>query len=87
VIAVLFYSLHLHIYGQFLFCLLLLSCFLIVYARFNRGEVWYRGVISSVHIDDTYCITYNDGDEEEHVPSEYVRLSRHVKKKPIEVGA
>jgi len=44
-----------------------------VEARFNGGEAWYPGKVFSAHPDGTYFVRFDDGDEEDNVPAEYVR--------------
>jgi hypothetical protein len=46
-----------------------------VQARHGGGEVWYRGSITAAHGNGTFDITYDDGDQEEGVPAEYIKES------------
>ena len=45
-----------------------------VQARFGVEEDWYPGMVSAVNADGTYRVAYDDGDEEDSVAPEYVRL-------------
>ena len=45
-----------------------------VEARFGGEEDWYPGSVKAVNGDGTYQIAYDDGDEEDSVAPEYVRL-------------
>ena len=45
-----------------------------VEARFGGEEDWYPGTVKAVNADGTYQIAYDDGDEEDSVAPEYVRL-------------
>ena len=45
-----------------------------VEARFGGEEDWYPGSVKAVNADGTYQIAYDDGDEEDSVAPEYVRL-------------
>ena len=45
-----------------------------VEARFGGEEDWYPGTVAAVNADGTYRVAYDDGDEEDSVAPEYVRL-------------
>ena len=45
-----------------------------VEVRYNGKNKFYPGVISRVNADDTYDITYNDGDKESNAKPEFIRL-------------
>jgi len=47
-----------------------------VEARFGGEEDWYPGSVKAVNADGTYQVAYDDGDEEDSVAPEYVRLTR-----------
>lgn len=45
-------------------------------ARFHGGEMYFPGRIARVFTDDTYDVTYDDGDEESRVPSRFIRSAK-----------
>ena len=44
-----------------------------VEARYQGGAEWFAGVVDAVYPDNTYDITYDDGDSEGRVPAELIR--------------
>lgn len=53
-----------------------------VRGRFHKGAKWYDGEVSRVRVDGTYDLTYEDGDQEEHVGHEYIQR-RHEKRPEV----
>ena len=53
-----------------------------VEARFGGEEDWYPGSVKAVNADGTYQIAYDDGDEEDSVAPEYVRLRPAASESP-----
>lgn len=54
----------------------------VVEARFDGGQRWYKGVITACYEDQTYDITYDDGDEEEMVKMSFIRRIKQTPKTP-----
>jgi len=47
-----------------------------VQALFEGGDEWFRGEIVRVHDEGTYDIAYDDGDEEEEISADLIRLEQ-----------
>jgi len=50
-----------------------------VEARWNKGKIWIRGLITRVNRDGTYAVRYEDGNREQYVDSEYIRVASSPK--------
>ena len=45
-----------------------------VEARYHGSDQYYKGVITSVHADYTYDVTYEDGETERNIPRDAIRV-------------
>jgi hypothetical protein len=41
-------------------------------AKFKGGDIWYAGIVQDLHVDGTYHILYEDGDEEASVKRDMI---------------
>ncbi|GMF15318.1 unnamed protein product [Phytophthora lilii] len=59
----------------------------IVKAPFKRGTKLFRGKISRVRSDGTYDISFDDGDQDTHIPSNLIEPEKKLDAKPkLKVG-
>jgi len=49
-------------------------CFIFFFtqAKFKGGDTWYAGIVQDLHVDGTYHILYEDGDEETSVKRDMI---------------
>jgi len=46
--------------------------FFFTQAKFKGGDTWYAGIVQDLHVDGTYHILYEDGDEETSVKRDMI---------------